>query len=198
MKALKSLIAVATFALAAAAQAAPEAYVVDRAHSDTTFEVRHLMSKVRGRFDDFSSTISFDKANPAASSVEFTINATSINTSMPDRDKHLRTEDFFFVEKYPTITFKSTSIKPSKQKDTYDVTGDFTMRGVTKRITIPVTYLGAVKDPFGNEKIGFELTTTLNRKDYGVNWNKALDNGGVLVSDEVTIDINLEAKKASK
>lgn len=188
----------AALPLAAQQQAAqPQTWVVDKSHSEVTFDVRHMMSKVRGRFDDFSGTIVADPAKPAASSVEFTIKSASINTNTPDRDKHLRTADFFDAEKYPEITFKSTSIAPTKTKDRYSVTGDLTIHGVTKRVTLPVQFLGAQKDPWGNTKAGFSLETTINRKDYGVNWNKALDNGGVLVGEDVHIEINLEtaAKK---
>lgn len=185
-------LALALTLTAAALSAAPQTYVVDRPHSEADFSVRHMMSKVTGKFDDFAGTISLDRANPAASSVEFTIKTASVNTGDADRDKHLRTADFFDAAKNPEITFKSTSIKPSKTKNVYDVTGDLTMRGVTKRVTLPVEFLGFQKDPWGNERAGFSLETTLNRKDYGINWNKALDNGGFLVGDDVKVSINLE------
>ena len=178
---------------AAAAFADTQTYVVDRAHSQATFTIRHLMSKVTGKFDDFSGAVNVDRANPAASSVEFTIKTASINTGDANRDKHLRTPDFFDAEKNPEIHFKSTSIAPSKTKNVYDVTGDLTMRGVTKKVTLPVEFLGFQKDPWGNERAGFEVDAKLNRKDYGINWNKALDNGGFLLADDVAIAINLEA-----
>ena len=183
------------FALALAAVTAfadTQTYVVDKAHSQATFTVRHMMSKVTGKFDDFSGTVNVDRANPAASSVEFTIKTASINTGDPNRDKHLRTPDFFDAEKNPEIHFKSTAIAPSKTKNVYDVTGDLTLRGVTKRVTLPVEFLGFQKDPWGNERAGFEVDTKLNRKDYGINWNKALDNGGFLLADDVAISINIE------
>jgi polyisoprenoid-binding protein YceI len=190
--------------MALPAQAATEVHAIDAGHSEVSFQIRHLVTQVRGRFNQYEGTINLDPANMEASAVEFRIKAASIDTGLPDRDKHLRAEDFFDVEKHPEITFKSTKIKKTG-KDTYDVTGNFTMRGVTKQITLPVTYLGSVKDPWGNQKAGFETTATLNRKDYGINWNAALDNGGVVLSDEVKISINLEtaqkkpeAKKASK
>jgi polyisoprenoid-binding protein YceI len=186
------------FALALAFTAATlfadtQTYVVDRPHSEADFSVRHMMSKVSGKFDDFTGTIALDRANAAASSVEFTIKTASINTGDPNRDKHLRTADFFDAEKNPEIHFKSTAIAPTKTKNVYNVTGDLTMRGVTKRVTLPVEFLGFQKDPWGNERAGFQLETKLNRKDYGINWNKALDNGGFLVGDDVTVSINLEA-----
>jgi polyisoprenoid-binding protein YceI len=172
-----------------------DTYTIDKDHSEATFQVRHLVSRVSGKFDDFNGSINLDPKNPAASSVEFKIKAASINTGVADRDQHLRTADFFDAAKYPEITFKSTSIKPSGKKDVYNVTGNLTMRGVTKQVTVPVAFLGFARDPWGNDKAGFSLTTTVNRKDYGINWNKALDNGGVLLGDDVDISINLEAQK---
>ena len=171
-------------------------YSVDKNHSEATFSVRHLVSKVSGKFDDFAGTITTDGKSAEASKVEFTIKTASVDTGNADRDKHLQTPDFFDAPKNPEITFKSTSIKPTGKKNVYDVTGDFTMRGVTKRITLPVEFNGFAKDPWGNERAGFSATTTLNRKDYGINWNKALDNGGYLLADDVAITINIEAVKA--
>jgi len=188
-------LAVAAFVLVTSSLFA-DTFVVDKAHSEATFQVRHMMSKVSGRFTDFNGKINMDRAKPSASSVEFNIKTASVNTGDADRDKHLQTADFFDAAKNPEITFKSTSIAPTKKKDVYNVTGDLTMRGVTKRITIPVEFTGFGKDPWGNERAGFSLTTTVNRKDYGINWNKALDNGGFLVGDDVTINVNLEAQKA--
>jgi polyisoprenoid-binding protein YceI len=188
----------ATFALSALAAVpsfAAEVYNVDPSHSEVSFQVRHLVTNVRGRFNDFKGTIHLDPANLEKSSVQFRVKAASIDTANEDRDKHLRAEDFFHAEKYPEITFKSTSIKKT-DNNTYAVTGDFTMRGVTKRITLPVTYLGTARDPWGNDKAGFETATTLDRKDYGIVWNAAVDNGGVILGDEVKIAINLEANKA--
>ncbi|HEV7425599.1 MAG TPA: YceI family protein [Thermoanaerobaculia bacterium] len=189
------ILAVAAFLLAASSLFA-ETFVVDKPHSEATFQVRHMMSKVSGKFKDFSGRINVDRAKPTASTVEFNIKTASVDTGDADRDKHLQTADFFDASKNPEITFKSTSIAATKKKDLYDVTGDLTMRGVTKRVTIPVEFNGFGKDPWGNERAGFSLTTTVNRKDYGINWNKALDNGGVLVGDDVTINVNLEAQKA--
>jgi polyisoprenoid-binding protein YceI len=188
-------LAVAAFLLAASSLFA-ETFVVDKAHSEATFQVRHMMSKVSGKFKDFSGRINIDRAKPAASSVEFNIKTASVDTGDADRDKHLQTADFFDAAKNPEITFKSTKIAATKKKNVYDVTGDLTMRGVTKHVTIPVEFNGFGKDPWGNERAGFSLTTTVNRKDYGINWNKALDNGGFLVGDDVTINVNLEAQKA--
>lgn len=174
---------------------AADVYNIDASHSEVSFQIRHMVTQVRGRFNDFKGTVNLDPANLAKSSVEFRVKATSIDTGLADRDKHLRAEDFFDVEKHPEIVFKSTSIKPTG-KDTYAVTGDFTMRGVTKKITLPVTFLGSAKDPWGNVRAGFETAATINRKDYGMNWNTALDNGGVILGDDVKIAINLEAIQA--
>jgi len=148
-------------------------YKIDKSHSEAVFQVRHLVTKVRGRFSDFEGTIVLDEASPEASSVEFTIQATSIDTNEPDRDKHLRSEDFFAVEQFKTITFKS--------------------KRITKEVTLPVTHLGKIKDPWGNEKIGFETELTLNRKDFGLKWNAPLETGGFLVGDEVKVSLSIQA-----
>ena len=177
--------------LAALPAEAAEVYTIDPTHSEVSFQVRHLVTQVRGKFNEYQGTIALDPAKLENSSVEFKIKAASIDTGLPDRDKHLRAEDFFFVEKHPEITFKSQQIKATG-KDTYEVTGPLTLRGVTKTVTLPVTFLGKVRDPWGNDKAGFELSTTLNRKDYGIVWNAALDNGGVVLGDDVKIAINLE------
>lgn len=189
-------LAALLFAAWALPALAANTYSVDKAHSDVGFQVRHLVSQVRGRFTDSSGTIVKDDANPAGSSVTFTVQAASIDTGVADRDNHLRSEDFFAVDKFPQITFKSTSVE--KVSDTeYKVTGDFTLHGVTKVLTLPVSYQGEMKDPGGKVRAGFSTSTTINRKDFGINWNKALDSGGFLLSDEVKIDISLEVKQAS-
>jgi polyisoprenoid-binding protein YceI len=167
-------------------------YAIDKTHSEAAFQVRHLISKVRGRFADFDGAIEFDEEQPAQSSVTFTIQAASIDTSTPDRDAHLRSEDFFAVDKYPTVTFVSTRITPSG-KDAFEVAGNLTMRGVTKAIVIPVAYLGKATDPWGNQKVAFEAELTLNRKDFGLNWNAAIEAGGFLVGDEVKISLSIQA-----
>ena len=176
--------------------AATETWTVDKAHSGVGFKVRHMMSNVTGTFNDFDGKITVDRDNPKNDSVEFTINATSIDSGNENRDKHLRSADFFDVEKFPTIAFKSTSIVPSGKKDLFNVTGDLTMHGVTKRVTLPVQFLGRTKTPRG-DVAGLELETTLNRKDYGVTWNRTLDEGGVLLGEDVKIAINLEVKLAA-
>jgi polyisoprenoid-binding protein YceI len=192
----RKLFAAAVLTTLAALPLQAETLTIDPTHSEVSFQIRHLVSQVRGRFNDFGGVIQMDPKNLAASSVDFHIKTTSIDTNQADRDKHLRTADFFDVAKYPEITFKSKSIAAAG-KDKYNVTGTLTLHGVSKDITIPVTYLGAVKDPFGGggSRAGFQLETTLDRKDYGIVWNKAIDNGGVMLGDDVKVAINLESVK---
>jgi polyisoprenoid-binding protein YceI len=178
---------------AAAAPAGAETFTVDGVHSDATFQIRHFVSKVRGRFGQFDGTLMLDRAHPEASSVEFRIKAASINTDNANRDTHLRSADFFDVEKNPEITFKSSKVAARGQNQ-FDVTGTFTMRGVSKEITVPVTFLGFM-DAGQTEKAGFEVNTVINRKDYGILWNKALDAGGAVLGDDVQVSLNIEANK---
>jgi polyisoprenoid-binding protein YceI len=179
-------------ALPAAAEV--DTYAIDPAHSEVAFQVRHLVTKVRGEFRQFEGDVRIDWDNPADSSVRFTIAAPSISTANDDRDKHLRSQDFFWVDKYPELSFVSSEVKPTG-KDSYDVTGTLTIRGVGKQVTLPVTYLGEAKDPWGNVKAGFSTAIVLNRQDFGMKWNAALDQGGFLLGDEVWVDISLETKK---
>jgi polyisoprenoid-binding protein YceI len=190
----RKLFAAAALTVLAALPLRADTFAIDPGHSEVGFLVRHLVSQTRGRFNDFSGTVNLDPKNLTSSSVEFKIKAASIDTNVPDRDKHLRSADFFDAEKFPEITFKSKSIKATG-KDAYNVTGTLTMHGVSKEVTLPVTYLGQAKDPWGNTRAGFETSTTLNRKDFGIVWNKAVDNGGVLLGDDVKVDINLETVK---
>jgi polyisoprenoid-binding protein YceI len=193
---MKTRFAMLAAVLAASAPAlAADTYEFDKSHTTVGFQVRHIFTMLGGKFQDFSGTIKVDRAKPEASSVEFTIQAASIFTDDAKRDAHLKSPDFFDVPTHPTIMFKSTSVKPNG-KDSWLVTGDLTMRGVTKRVTLPVSFLGEGKDPWGNEKMGFETSTTLSRKEYGLIWNKNLETGGVLLGDEVRIQIAIEANKA--
>jgi polyisoprenoid-binding protein YceI len=188
----RKLFAAAVLSTLATLPLHADTYTVDPSHSEVSFQIRHMVSQVRGRFNDYTGTVNMDPKNMANSSVEFHIKATSIDTNSADRDKHLRTADFFDVEKYPEITFKSESIAPAG-KDKYNVTGTLTLHGVSKKITLPVTFLGQAKDPWGGTRAGFQTDTKLDRKDYGIVWNKAIDNGGVLLGDDVSIAINLES-----
>jgi polyisoprenoid-binding protein YceI len=167
-------------------------YAIDKTHSEVLFQVRHLVTKVRGRFTDFTGTVSFDPDSAGQSRITFSINAASVDTAAPDRDQHLRSDDFFAVDTYPAITFVSSRVE-KKSDERFDVTGTLTIRGVAKEVTLPVVYLGAAKDPWGNARVGFETEVTLNRKDYGLLWNAALETGGFLVGDEVKITVAAQA-----
>jgi len=165
---------------------------IDAAHSEITFQVRHLLTKVRGRFGEFAGTIVYDDLAPEQSSVEFSVKAASIDTNEARRDAHLRSADFFETDTYPELTFVSRRIERAGD-GRYDVHGDLTIHGVTKPIVLPVEFLGAAKDPWGQEKLSFEAEITLNRKDYGLNWNAALETGGFLVGDDVKVSLSIQA-----
>ena len=167
-------------------------YNIDPAHSLIGFAVRHLeINWVEGRFKDFKGTISFDEKDVTKSSVEFTAKVASVDTEVEARDKHLRTADFFDVEKYPEMTFRSTRVE-RKGNNGYVLHGDLTLKGVTKPVAFPFTITGAVKDPWGNTRFGVDAHTRINRRDFGVNYGNAFA-GGLDVGNEVTIDLRLEA-----
>jgi len=192
---IRKLSLTAAAAVLAASPVLADTYVIDKSHSEAGFQVRHLMSKVRGHFNDYAGTITVDPAKPETASVEFTIKAATIDTANANRDKDLIGANFFEVEKFPDITFKSSKVKATG-KDKYDVAGTLTIHGVAKEVTLPVQFLGFAKDPWGNDRAGFSIDTTINRKDYGIVWNKTLDSGGALLGDDVKISIDLEAVKA--
>ncbi|MDQ4123522.1 MAG: YceI family protein [Acidobacteriota bacterium] len=178
-------------------QEAAGAYNFDKAHSSIGFRVKHMgLAEIPGYFGDFTGSINYDAADVTKSSVEFTAKATSINTAVARRDDHLRSADFFEVEKYPDITFKSTKIE-KRGANNFVATGDFTMKGVTKQIQLPVTFNGLLKDQRGGIKMGFSIETTINRRDYGVNYGSNLPNGTPVLSDDVKINIQVEAAKAA-
>lgn len=181
-------------ALAGVLQAAD--FSIDPAHSSVGFTVRHIVSNVKGQFGEFTGNFSYDPKAPEKASVEAVIQAKSINTNMDKRDGHLRSPDFFDVEKYPTLSFKSTSAK-SSGPGKLEVTGVLTLHGVSKPVVLSIEGGDLAKDPWGGTRTGFTATTKINRKEFGMNWNKALDNGGVLVGEEVKIEIEVEgvAKK---
>jgi polyisoprenoid-binding protein YceI len=167
-------------------------YKLDKAHSRIGFAVRHLeINWVEGRFSDFEGTIHFDNKDVTKSSVEFNAKVESINTGVEARDKHLRTADFFEVEKYPALTFKSTRVE-RKGKDAYILHGELTIKGVTKQVQLPFQLTGAVKDPWGNMRFGIEAQTKINRRDFNINYGNAFS-GGLDVGNEVTISLRLEA-----
>lgn len=174
---------------------AGDTYRIDPAHSEIGFKVRHFLSKTPGRFAKFQGTIQIDQKDVSRSTVEVSIDTASVNTDNESRDKHLRSADFFDAEKFPAMTFKSTSVR-EVSKGKLEVTGDLTLRGVTKRITFPITNVGVINSPFGDVRAGFiDGTLRINRKDFGVSWNKVLDTGGTMLSDEVDISLNVEAVK---
>jgi polyisoprenoid-binding protein YceI len=171
-------------------------WTIDSAHSAAQFSVRHMMiSNVRGEFGKLTGTAVYDPANPEAAMVEATIDATTINTREPRRDDDLRSANFFETANYPIITFKSKKIEPLGEGH-LKMTGDLTMHGVTREVVLDVTGLNnQVKDPRGNVHMGASATTRLNRKDFGINWNRTLDNGGVVVADEVDVILDVEMVK---
>lgn len=168
---------------------------VDNAHSAADFTVRHMMvTNVRGTFSELDATINFDPEAPEASSVEAAISTASISTGVGDRDNHLRSADFFDVEKYPHITFKSTNVAVTGDNSA-DVTGDLTIKDVTKSVTMKVEFLGQGNSPFGDVRAGFEANLTINREDFGLTWNQALESGGVLVGKDVKITLDIQGVK---
>jgi polyisoprenoid-binding protein YceI len=170
-----------------------KSYKVDGSHTSVTFSVRHLFTSVRGRFDQFDGKIAFDPEAPGKTVISGSIQTASINTNLADRDKHLRSSDFFDVEKYPTMTFKSTGVRDIDLKTrTAKIEGEITIRGVTRPIVLDAAYLGNGKDPWGKERAGFSASTTIDRKDFGLAWNKILETGAVLVGEEVAIQLDVE------
>lgn len=176
------------------AQEMAGAYNFDKAHSNIGFRVKHMgLAEVPGYFSDFTGSINYDGVDVTKSSVEFAAKATSINTGNEGRDKHLRSTDFFEVEKFQDITFKSTKIE--KRGNNLVAIGDFTMKGVTKQIQLPVAFNGILKDGRGNIKMGASIETTLNRRDYNINYGSTLPNGSQMLSDDVKINLQIEAVK---
>jgi polyisoprenoid-binding protein YceI len=170
-------------------------YTIDPSHSTLAFVARHAMvTKVRGAFNDFAGTFSVDADDPSKASAEVTIEAASIDTRNADRDAHLKSNDFFAMDEYPQLRFRSTKVEP-KGADEFRVTGDLTIRGVTKEVSFDLDYTGAVTDPWGMLRVGFEGRTEVNRKDWNLNWNTPLDTGGVLVSEKVTLEFEISATK---
>ena len=172
---------------------AVDTFVMDKAHSTMGFQIRHLFSKVPGKFDDFSGQIQLDEANPEQSSVEVTINAASVDTGVKMRDDDLRSPNFFDVKKFPEITFKSTSVKKTGE-NTADVTGDLTMHGVTKPVVLKVELLGKGAGPKNSTVSGWDASTALKRSDFGLTWNKVIE-GTQMVGDDVQIELHVEADK---
>ncbi|RHW42562.1 polyisoprenoid-binding protein [Neobacillus notoginsengisoli] len=171
-------------------------WAIDPVHSSVDFSVRHMMiANVKGTFQSFDATVVADPSDLTNAEISFTIDAASIDTRNEDRDNHLRSADFFDAEQHPKITFNATDIKKTDEGE-YDVTGGLTIRGVTRPQTFVVVYEGSGKDPWGNEKAGFSGTGSINRADYGLTWNAALETGGVLVGDKIKISFEIQAAKA--
>jgi polyisoprenoid-binding protein YceI len=180
-----------------ATSAHAEKFKVDPAHTGVQFQVPHLVvSKVKGRFDKVDGSFDFDEKTMKLDNVMVTIQADSLNTNEADRDKHLRSPDFFDVAKYPTLTFKGTKVHYDKNKPD-EIEGDLTIHGVTKKVKLDVDYKGAVTDPWNNRRVAFELEGKVNRKDFGLKWNKAMEAGGFVVGDDVKIEIEGEAIAAA-
>ena len=190
----RNLCAALAILMTASPALAGDTYTVDRSHSETSFRVRHMMGRVSGSFGDFSGTIEVDRERPEDSRVEFRIKTASIDTNNTRRDEHLRSPDFFDAAAHPEIVFTSTRVVP-KGENQFEVHGNLTMRGVTKPLVLPVTFLGEAADPGGRVKASWETSTTLNRKEYGIVWNRALDSGGFVLGDEVEVTINIQAAR---
>ncbi len=188
-----TIITALVLVLGFGAAVAQDIYTIDPNHSNVAFKVRHLVSKVGGEFTDFEGTITADFSNLDVSGVQFSIRAASLDTRNEDRDGHLRSADFFDVEKFPQITFTSTKVTKI-ENDSFAVAGTLTMHGVSKPITLTVDYLGEMA-AMGGVRAGYELSATIDRKDFGVSWNRALDSGGLILGDDVEVTINLEVIK---
>lgn len=170
-------------------------WALDTAHSSVDFSVKHMMfANVKGSFNEFDASIEADPTDLTTASIEFTIDTASVDTRNNDRDAHLRSADFFDVENFPKMAFKATSITKTDDGE-YDVTGDLTIKETTKPQTFTVTYGGTGKDPWGNEKVGFAVEGSINRSEFGLTWNAALETGGVLVGDKIKISLDLQAAK---
>jgi len=171
------------------------AWAIDPAHSEINFSVRHMMiSTVRGRFEKFSGTVNFDEAVPARSTVDVQIEAASVNTKEAQRDGHLKSPDFFEAEKYPYVTFKSKRVQVVDGQHA-KLLGDLTIRNITKEVVLDVEYSGQAKNPWGKTSAGFSAQTKINREDWGLTWNQSLETGGVLVSKDITLNIEIEIVK---
>ena len=181
-----------TLLLAALAPLSAATYKIDPDHSTVGFKIRHLLSKVSGRFDRYQGVINYDPADSKAWKTQATIDAASINTNTPKRDEHLRSPDFFDVKTYPSITFVSQKVTGVKNKKA-QLVGDLSIHGVTKSVALSLEINGVAMDPWGNERASFTGTTKIKRTDFGLNWNEAVETGGVLVGEDVEITLDVEA-----
>ena len=190
-KVASTLLTLSAILLASRTEAAPQTYQIDPVHSRVEFTIRHMFSKVTGSFDEFSGTIKYDADAPAASSVSAEIKASSIDTNNERRDGHLKSPDFFDVATYPTLTFTSTKVTPAADGK-LKVEGTLTIHGITKPVVLEAAFLGSGPGLDGVTRAGFEGTTKVDRKDFGILWNKALDKGGTLLGDDVQITLQVE------
>jgi len=190
----RSVVVSCIFALVLAFSAAAHAanWQVDGSHTTVGFSISHIFTSVQGRFDRFDGTIVFDPEKPESAIVRATVEAASINTNNAKRDKHLRSDDFFDVEKHPTLSFESTGGVTEMKENRGKLAGNLTIHGMTKPVVFDVTFRGQGKDPWGNVRAGFAASLSINRKDYGLNWNEVLETGGLLVGEEVEIRIDAE------
>lgn len=195
LQTLSLLVFAAVIGLGSSAQPARAVtYKVDPEHTSVTFTVRHLLSKVKGRFDRFDGTITLDPAHPEQAKAEGSIDAATVNTNVEERDKDLRSERFFDAAKFPKITFVSTKVSditPDRKRG--KLQGKLTMHSIERPVVLDVEYLGEAQDPWGNKRAAFAAKTTINRKEFGLTWNETLETGGVLVGDEIQIEIDAEA-----
>jgi len=191
MRVSPRLLLASLLAFGTASSSLAESWKVDQAHSTVGFSVSHLFTSVQGRFDRFEGTIDFDPANPEAAVVRGTIEAASINTNNEKRDKHLRSNDFFGTDEHPKLVFESTKVTVAEGRNG-KIAGDLTINGVTRAVVLDVKFLGSGADPWGNQRAGFRAELTINRRDYGLNWNELLETGGVLVGEEVEIRLDVE------
>lgn len=175
-------------------------WTIDPAHSLVEFSAKHMViTTVKGRISDVRGSVTLDEADPANSKVEVELDAASIDTRTGDRDKHLRSADFLDVEKYPTISFRSSRVDgvPNREGGSFRVTGDLTIHGVTREVTLNAVYDGRGRDPWGGERVSFSASTKIDRRDFGLTWNTALEAGGVLVSNEIKIQLEVQAVLAA-
>ena len=167
-------------------------WTIDPVHSSVEFSVRHLMiTTVKGRFTDVQGTVVVDEANPTAAAADITVQVASIDTREPQRDAHLKSADFFDVEQFPTLTFRSRAVREPK-KDGFTLIGDLTIHGVTREVSLDVTNEGRARDPWGGERAGYTATTKIKRSDFGLTWNQLLETGGLAVSDDVKISLDVQ------
>jgi len=191
------LAAIAAFGLFAAPALGAD-YAVDASHTNVGFKVRHILTRLPGRFKEFAGTFSFDDKAPDKTTGRFVAKAASIDTNVEKRDAHLRSQDFFWAEKYPELVLVVKKLTPGAAQHRYVAQADITIRGVTKPVSLDVEYLGADKTPWGSSVASFSAHGTINRKDFGLTWNKALESGGVLVGDEVELLLDVEGVEQAK